>query len=354
MISIRRFTSQDFDLVQEFYERAFDGDVQRKMSAFKWIQTRNPFADSERNYILIFSDEKLVGYFGLMPIRVYESGKPFMALFGQEVLIHPSHRGMGLAKKLLVEINLSNQLLIGLWLNEKILALIQGGGWSRIGHYGVLRKVYNVEALIKLKVKNVYLRRLLTGGAKAWFRRGSSEDAENKGYAVEIMEKCGVEFDRFFSDVASRFGMICDRNSAVLNWRYLDIPYKKYTFLAARKNGKISGFAVLRIEDQIGPIRIRKGIIVDILAHPDEPEAVEVLAKRSEQIFVKERVDFSVVLVLPEGFRAVFRKLGYRAVRGRRTDSLLINHENLIPNSGVVKDMRNWYLTFGDSDSDLW
>jgi len=154
MISIRRFTFQDFDAVQEFYSRAIEGDIDRRIEAFRWIQMHNPFhnpfKDVNNNYLLGFSNDKLIGYSGIMRVRFYHFGRPFYALFSQETLVDPSYRRHGLATKLLAEVNRSDSFLVSLWHNERILALLGKKGWINIGSFRPLKKIHKLESLKKL------------------------------------------------------------------------------------------------------------------------------------------------------------------------------------------------------------
>ncbi len=352
MITIRRFTNQDFDLVSEFYRRSISGDIERKTKAFKWIQTANPFSNNEDNYALIFLDGKLIGYWGVMPVKFYYFGAPFLALFSQETLVDPAYRRQGIAASLLDEINRSSQLMISMWHNEKILAIKRKAGWSNIGKYKPLKKIYNLDNLLKLKLRNGSLSKILARFSIPFRRVWRSENKRLGDYDIQLVEKCSSQFDHFFADVAPKLGILSDRSSATLNWKYIDIPHKQYLFLTARKKGNICAYVVLRIEEQDGGIR--KGIIVDLLCDPDEPEALLGLAGRSDEIFREGKVDFSVCLVQPEKFRNVFKKTGYHEAKSGRTDSLWIYNEDKGPNKDMIKDMSNWYITYGESDGDVW
>lgn len=354
MISLREFTRQDFDMVKEFYGRAYNGDIARKEKAFRWLQSLNTF-DENNNYILIFVDGKLVGYWGLMPIRIFFYGQPFFALFSHETLIDPYYRRQGLAKKLLSKLNKSNRLIASLWHNEKIMDIKNKGGWFNIGKYRPLKKIYNLENIVNFKLKNQFFKKIIIYFSKPYFRiRHSDCNRIQSNYDIELVLKCDNEFDHLFMNVAPKLGILSDRTSAILNWKYIDIPHKDYIFLATREKGRISAYAVLRIDEQDG--NIRKGIIVDILGDPDKSEPVSCLVRKCEEIFLENKVDFSVCLVQPEIFRNIFKKNGYYQAKSKKTDCLLIFNEDKIPNKDkeLVKNINNWYLTYGDSDGDMW
>ena len=352
MISIRRYTNQDLDTVKEFFFKAFEGDIPRKIDAFSWIQTQNPFADRDNNYFLIFFNRKLVGYWGIMPMKCYHFGNPIQALFSHEALVDPTYRGRGLAAKLLREVNRSDRFLVSLWHNEKILSILEKEGWSNIGNFRPLRKIYKLENLIESKLRSRFLQKPLIQFSTLWLKMRSSPKKTTIEYKIEFMNKCGAEFDNFFMRVAPKLGIVSDRTSATLNWKYRDIPHKKYTLLTAMREGHMCGYTVLRVENQ--EKTIRKGTIVDLLADPDEPEPLSCLIDRCEEIFLNNGVDFSVCQVSLPIFRNIFKEKGYSETKIRPTDSLYIYNDEMSPDRDSVRDIRNWYFTYGESDADMW
>ena len=101
-------------------------------------------------------------------------------------------------------------------------------------------------------------------------------------------------------------------------------------------------------------MNFRKGVIVDILTRPDEPEAFDCLVEKCDSIFRQQKVDFSVCLVQPKVFRAVLKKRGYRPGKVRATDSLWIYDNEAFLDKEMITNIDNWYLTYGDSDGDMW
>jgi len=338
--------------VKEFYERSYQGDFGKKTEAFRWITGNNPFRDRNNNYILIFKNDRMAGYWGLMPIRFYFLGKAIEGVFSQEALIDPYCRREGIATKLLKEINQSGNFMISLWHNEKVLAILKKGGWVDVGNYQPLKKIYCLENLLKLKLKNRLLREMITIFLESYYKMRGSKLKNGSHYSIEFTRKCSNEFDHFFMKVAPKLGILSDRTAVILNWKYIDVPYKEYLFLTARKNGRISGYIVLRIEEQ--DCKIRKGIIVDLLCDPDEPETLICLAKKCDEIFLENKVDFSVCLVKPNIFRDIFIKNGYFKAKSKDTDSIWIYNQHKSPNRELTKNINSWYFTYGDSDGDMW
>jgi hypothetical protein len=350
-ISIRRMNYEDLDIIKEFYKRAFQGDIEKKFQALKWICFNNPIKDQNNNYLLIFSNDKMVGYLGVMPTKIFHNGQPFLASFGQEILIDPQVRKQGLASKLLDEINKSDKPILGLWQNEKLISILQKDNWHNLGHFQPYIKIFNINNFLRLKFsKNIS--RMLSSVFSLYFRRkGNMKTITSSNYEVEIVNRFGNEFDEFFYSVVSKQRLIADRTAALLNWKYVDIPNKKYTILAARKNKKLCAYLVLRFEDQEA---IKKGIIVDLLASPEEVKALDILIRKSSDIFTEFGADFSACLVIMPQIQKLLKKHGYMKTSKETCNCILAKNVEKFPDKAGITDKNWWYLTFGDSDGDMW
>jgi len=345
---LRTVEESDVAGIADFYADAFGGDVQKRIAAFSWIHFSNPCVDPERRYLLALSNESVAGYWGLMPANFYVSGRPFRGAFSQEVLTRPSFRGRGLASMMLTEVQRRNPFQVGLWANSKIIAMLQKAGWIKVGAFSPLKKVF--------RLRNFMRHRLTLPMLWTFFRTslipGRRAHSDRVGCEVLPVTRCGPEFDDFFYSVAPEFGVISERTSSILNWRYVDIPYGKYTVLLARRKGEICGYAVLRVETIA--MNFRKGIIVDFLARPDQPEALDCLIEKCDSIFREKKVDFSVCLAQPPVFRAVLKSRGYRPGKRLPTDTFWIYDNGAFPDKQMMTNIDNWYLTYGESDADMW
>lgn len=355
MISIRRFGQDDYHHIELFYRSTLkESEVQRKTDAFQWIQ-RNPVEDMGNNYILLFEDEKLVGYLGIMPARFFTGGRSFQALFAQEILVDPKFRGKGLGKMLLAEAHRSERVLIGLWLNRMVMQMIHQNGWLKIGNFQTLKKIQTMGSIVrpKLAIEMIHRPWTVLGSFLKRKAHGVAKPSQSsQRYQVESINRFGEEFDRFFRETAPSLGIVSERSAAVLNWRYVDIPHQQYMIFSCRRDDVLVGYAVARLEN--AGRNIRKGIIVDFLARPEEPEALQYLIETCDLAFRQARVDFSVCLAGNSLFYKVLSDCGYFPARQRPTDSLWVFNEYMMPSSSKLRDLAGWYLTYGESDADIW
>jgi len=350
-VTVRPYQGSDLDSVLRFYSTAFGGDRGQKEEAFRWIQQNPSLTGDTQNYLLMFSDDRLIGYWGLMPARFFCSSVPFPGLFSQEALIDPAYRGEGLGHVLLDAVNRSGRFMISLWHNQRIQAIKTKGRWLNVGWYRPLKKVFTLRGLVATAWRQDVAGKISSFVSPIAARSVGSEAVAAGGFEVEEALRCDREYDELFYRTAAKLGMVSDRTSAILNWKYVDIPHRRYTVLSAKKAGSLRGYLVLRVENRA---HFKKGVIVDLLVDPEEPKALDVLLSRCEGIFGQEKVDFSVCVLQTESLRKVFYSRGYYSASSRLTDSCLIFNQDRAPDSGPATRLDRWYLTYGDSDGDMW
>ena len=68
-----------------------------------------------------------------------------------------------------------------------------------------------------------------------------------KDNMIEIIEveKFDESFDEFFNKISSKIGISSYKDSAYLNWKYVDRPFNLTKIFAAVQNNKNKGYIVL-------------------------------------------------------------------------------------------------------------
>jgi GNAT superfamily N-acetyltransferase len=349
---IHPYAPADLPRLERLYAEAWPGDRERKATAFRWIEEQNPFRDSENGYLVLEREEEIVGYWGRMPTRLHFDGQAIPAAYSQETLVSPAVRRQGVARRLGEVVDGSAIPLLSLWHNEKMHAIMTRAAWQEVGRYRPLKKVYRLEALARREVER---RPLVARGlrfAEPLVRLLARPAArQDEPIAIEEIERFDAEVDDLFARGAPDLGIIAERTTQTLNWKYVDIPHRTFRLLAARsRDGRLVGYLVLDIED-VPPFR--RGTAVDILADPDVPDAALALAAEADRIFAAAGVDLAVALTTDPVWLRAFRKRRFFKARTTRTSSLLARN---IPNEigDAARDLNGWYLTFGDSDGHMW
>jgi hypothetical protein len=211
-----------------------------------------------------------------------------------------------------------------------------------------------VRAIAKRKVPHPVLGELAALGAAVaiplkYRRRSHPMPA---GVSFEPISTFDARFDIFWAKVAPTFRNLCVRDAAYLNWRYVQIPDRRYRSFAAFDRGEIRGWIVTR-EIQDG--ELRKARIVDVLARADDAPAWHVLVSEAVARCRAEGADLvhaldATVPALHEAYRAC----GFRP---NPEQDRVAQYIAFTTAPGVDRDAfyagQNWFVTLGDSDTDF-
>lgn len=355
-LDIRPFTPADYDDVFDLYERAWPGDVTRRKTAFRWLHEGNPFSDPERSYVLAYKGGRLAGYWGRMPMRFRHHGVPIDCVFAQEALVDPAFRRQGIARRLMEEATSAPELYLSLWHNEKIVSLLQSSGWSSMGRYYPRKKIYRATAVLRWKLGNPCLARLLGFPARLLLRDRHDRLEETETVTIESVDYFTAEMDAFFDRVAPEFAFIADRNSVTLNWRFSHIPHRTFQRFVARDrtNRTVRGYLVTEITD-LPKEGLLRGDIVDFLVSPQDPSGWSALLREADRCFRRRGVDFAVVLHTLPHYGAIANSWRFRRTwKARPGNQLLFLDRREQVQRSEGHSYSQWFLTQGDSDGHLW
>jgi GNAT superfamily N-acetyltransferase len=355
-LEIRPFTPEAYEDVFDLYDRAWPDNVERRKTAFRWLHEGNPFARRDRSYLLGYKGGVLAGYWGRMPMRFYHRGLPVDTVFNQEALVDPAFRRQGIARALMEASTADEELYLSLWHNAKIVSLLESAGWSSVGQYRTRKKLYRMERLLSWKLRSTALGRtvgtplnLVLRGIRS--RRRSPTDVE-----TESVNVFGPEVDAFFQEIVRDLPFIADRTSQVLNWRFGEVPHRNFRRLVARdgSTGEFRGYMVVEVT-QLSDEELVRGDVVDFLVAPRDEAALGALLSEADRLFLREKVDFGVVLQTLPLYHEVLTHEGFRPARHPGVGSQLLfldRRTKATPPPG--NSYEDWFVTQGDSDGHLW
>jgi hypothetical protein len=152
--------------------------------------------------------------------------------------------------------------------------------------------------------------RLLTLG-KEKVRQSVVESSER--FQIEDAEEFGPDIEELSLAAASQFDIISVRSRERMNWRYADKRGGRYDIRIVRSEGKLVGYAVLKISGRGEP---RSCEIVDMLVHPDYHSAVELLICDSAR-YAKtvEAISLSCRMLNNHPHVSALRRMGFVRLR---------------------------------------
>jgi len=144
------------------------------------------------------------------------------------------------------------------------------------------------------------------------------------------------------------------RDPTYLNWRFVDVPRREYTAFAARSEGEIRGFSVLRV----APLgQFSAGLIAELVveASAEGRAAGRLLIDRAYSHFKGQDLDLLASLALhhTDEFR-LLRSMGFwvcpKFLEPRPFRLFVRSHEEQSASTRLAYDLKNWFLTMGDYD----
>ena len=160
-----------------------------------------------------------------------------------------------------------------------------------------------------------------------------------------------ASFDDLFEDIAAVVPCIPEKDASFLNWRYgPGSPQHPVTVLAARRGGRLLGYAVLRVTREG-----EDGYLLDLTVRPGHPEAARALLREATREFRRQgthiiRYRFSDSPTSPR--MADLWRLGFFP-RNDRTNTLLVK----LKDGGLhetARDIANWSYGVGDGEATFW
>jgi hypothetical protein len=163
----------------------------------------------------------------------------------------------------------------------------------------------------------------------------------------EPIRRFDTSFTALWERLAPRFDLAVRRDSAYLNWRYVEPPHVRYSIVALKRQGQVHGYAVYRHRHE--PLG-RVTTLVDFLVDPDDIAGLKTLLRWVDRAARAEDSDKVRCSAMHGAFRRVLRRNGYFNVRSSLEVSVKINAVQ-VPR-GFYEDTEGWHITNGDSEHD--
>lgn len=176
------------------------------------------------------------------------------------------------------------------------------------------------------------------------FQNAFSE--ELKTYEVQSFDN---RFDSLWEKAKVQHEIIGQRDRKYLEWRY-NKPGFAYRIFAVERGKELVGYIVTDIRKEADGSVV--GHIVDLLT--DNSEGVDsALIKAALMRFISEKADYALCWMLPDKpYYASMKKFGFiekEAFAPVKAVYFIFDKETI--DDSFVRDIKNWYLTMGDSDT---
>ncbi len=338
----RFYKPQDRKDVFKLYEDIKGPDrLEEFKKLWDWKYLKAPYLIDNQQLALVSEEEgSLVGFMAAMPVPLKIGDQAITAVWPTDLMVNSKIPSNMWSSKLIRYLAVNTACCLATPNRNSFPISI------RVGY----KHVCDIPTFINITKPSSFgpkfLKLLITPFDYLWrgyFKLGSLKKTK---LVVEEANSFGDWTDRLFERISPQFSVIAKRDKNMLNWRFVDSPFK-YNILVAKDKGCISGYVVLRLKkDNQG---FKRGCLVDFFAGKENKDVINVLIKESVKFFYLNKVDAISAILLPfielekalkkHGF--IFKKYNQRLN--------VFSREHL----GQLTKKENWYLTQFDSDLDM-
>jgi GNAT superfamily N-acetyltransferase len=371
VISVRRARLCEYPKIAAFIREAY-----QELAPFKarerwdWQFVLDPYTHSRDGHVPVWIAEdsgKVIGQIAVQEGTLEVDGISHSAGWIVDVMILPSHRGLGLGHRLYAAVAKEIPILITLTMAPATRRIAEGVGAIDLGEvklysrctlldertvqrYFLARTAYHprINSAVRLLCRHFSVHRALARlGNLLLSLRNTVLRMPRARKETLIVEThfFGSEIDLFWRRVSRDFPVAFTRESKFLNWRFCECPQMKYRCFIASRNGNTVGYMVLR---QTEPVELPLGVIVDLVAARQDHSTIEDLIAFALECFDGRVAAVECATSVPE-FATILRSFGFHSIRTERPNGV-------VADGGIRKrlesDSRGWLFSKADHDWD--
>jgi predicted N-acetyltransferase YhbS len=342
----RDYEPNDAEQLCHLHQSVFG--VSRAPDFWHWKYDSNP-AGKDMNCVAEDTETgQLVGEAGILPVRVGVRGEPVIATQALDILVDEQYR------------------------HRRVFLNLYRRAWSRIVDSGAAFSfAFAVETTVRVSTKLMkftsvapiprmvkplslipYVPRRLAIAARfadPLFRIATRPPRVRvpKGAAIQPITRFGARYDLLWARLAPTYPVAVWRDSAYLNWRYIDVPGSNCQAFALERQGEVLGFTVLRGATVKGR---KRGRILELVAiDNDEAVAAALLTHALGEFHAQGLTVADCWVFAHHPLWRTTREFGFWP-RPRRGRELIARTANGRLAADFLTDAHNWVLSMGDSD----
>jgi GNAT superfamily N-acetyltransferase len=343
-VIVDQYRPEDRTEVDALFRRVFGATIADASAArWDWQYLRNPNAHSPQ--IWIARDEgRIVGQYATMPVRLWISGQEIEASWGMDVMVAPERQKKGLGEILFRTWDRHTGASLGLGLSTGSHQLFRKLQWPDVGPVPCLVKPISPRAFVRTSWPSA-ANGLVAIAARPLVAMLRSRRVPNDD--VQPVRDFDPRFTNLWERVAPKFSFAVRRDAQYLQWKYIALPHIRYNIVALDRGSTVAGYAVFRHVDEP---RGRVTALVDLLADPDDRQALATLLSAVERDARSAGSDKIRAFVMNASYRQAMRRQGYFRVHSTIELVAKVNAVPVGPEFYAHRDA--WHVMFGDSDQD--
>lgn len=256
--SLTECTAERVGDVQAFFARAYNARYRLATdeALFSWQFGGVKPLSPTYHVRLASPDNVILGALGYLPVDLSVAGQTIRAAWGANWVIDPSQRRLGLGPLLMWDLMRSFDAVLCVGLSLDAQDLLTRMGWTDLG------ALHRYVCVLDARATSA-----LTGSG----RLAQSPIAvvpASPVQSVQRIERFGEDASMLWDAFAGDRIVGTRRTAEFLNWRYAGHPVFRYHMFEERRDGRVAGIAVYRIETAAGQ-STRIGRMVELIAVQD-------------------------------------------------------------------------------------
>jgi GNAT superfamily N-acetyltransferase len=331
------------------YKEVFGEQAAAESTArWRWQYEENPNCPPEGPEIWVAKEDgEVLGQYATMPVRLKVKDRILSASWGMDVMVRPNLQRKGVGSRLFLYWDKHVEASLGLGLSTASYTLFRKLAWEDVGPVPCYSCILDPRALLSRRIGR-FLGSALAPLASLLLWLAFPERRTKNPLAVSVLRTpFGPDYDELWERVSPAFDFIAERSSAYLEWKYHKVPHVSYEVFEARRDGELSGYAVLRLAERNG---VKLALLVDLLAHPEDRQCLGTLLGRALD-WARERGAARIqTFTFDQRITARLASKGFLLIASPMQFCLRIHSDHV--DETFFRDTSRWHVTFGDSDQD--
>jgi GNAT superfamily N-acetyltransferase len=326
---------QDWEVISRFIDAAYGAEAPFKgLTRWRWQFVENPWRSTRGDLVPVWialDGPHVVGQTAVQEGMLHLQSEPHAAGWIVDVMVLPSHRGLGLGHQVHDPIAAAMPLLVTLTMAAATRRIAEKAGCVTLGPVEQLGRPVRPNAR---DIRRYLLHR--TGHHPRLFRATKSLCAvgghaviaallapllairdllgrPSKAAGITITQPADpiAKIDELWRRCSGQYAAIFERSGAFAAWRFQRAPNLQYSIFIAERDGRPVGYSVLR---RRADPELRNGVITDLFTDRDVPDALPALIDHALMYFGKGVAGIEAGASLPD-VRKALRNRGFLKIR---------------------------------------
>ena len=352
--------SEEKEQLADLFRICFGRNIPERY--WEWKYVRNPAAPKDTTVVVAMDGGRIVGARPFQFTEMWLGNERITAAQHTDTMVHPEYRRGGVFSRM------TEYAIQGLRDEKCELSYgfpgpeSRGGflkqGWKAVVDTMPLFQVVRPDNLLAYKLRN----RSLSTALGFLYRMLPADQTKPTLNEPELF---GGEVFNCFPDVLTGVDSLRDertidivRSERYLRWRFDEHPEFTYTYVAAKKDGKLCGYAVVSVQQETNGLIY--GIIVDYAVRDDDTDCFQALIHRCLHELGKS--DYDIILVWsfsPQKFESeLLSRFGFKSASKFPYNRFfsynymdVLHLDGNVTHSIDINNYKNWKITYAFTDT---